>query len=90
MQSILAELSVPGCDEIKLEGGMGLAEEWVFPCGLRVADDLVCRAMMTHGALRIMHNKHHEELHSKHDWFITETVTTEGNGFTLSFECSCE
>jgi len=84
MQSILAELITPDCHNIEFEG-----ETWVFPCGLRITDSLVAHATLTHGALGIMHNRHHEQKHTRHDWNITETVTVEGNGFTITFECTC-
>lgn len=85
MQSILAELIIPGCRQVELEG-----ETWLFPCGLRISDDLVRGGALTHGLLAIMHNRHHEQKHTRHDWYITETVTVEGNGFTITFECNCK
>ena len=65
---------------------------WRFPCGLVIADELLCYPVIIPELLLNAHLRHHTEGHTHMDgaWTFNEHVERGLNSYKITVSCGCE
>ena len=87
--SILATLALADCQPMYEFP----SRSWLFPCQLRIADELVSAGILSADTpMRYVHRKHHEHMPvPAEDWTLTSTSRFDGNRTqAFTFSCGCK
>ncbi len=90
-ETFLSSLMIPECSDIHWDRNYKV---WAFPCGLRIADELIgsAAAAIVHLPVGFVHQRHHEHAidNPSDSWMLTTALETGDDYAKMTIDCTCE